>query len=58
MTDAIEQMYRALKVIMLDKQISNFLEKQDPKALQQVEKAISDFDMQIMRFNHFSQLGR
>jgi hypothetical protein len=54
MNRPIDQLTKALGVIILDPEIRSFLEKTDPQALKQAEEALRNYFNQFEEAVHFS----
>ena len=54
MNRPIDQLTKALGVIILDPEIRSFLEKTDPQALKQAEEALRNYFDQFEEAVHFS----
>ena len=46
--NGINELFEACKVIMLDKKISAWLSKNDPQALEQVQKAVTKYQYSLI----------
>ena len=53
MSRPIDQLTKALGVIILDPEIRRFLEKTDPQALKQAEEALRNYYNQFDEIAHF-----
>ena len=54
MNQSVDQLTKALGVIILDPEIRSFLEKTDPQALKQAQEALRNYFNSVEETAHFS----